>query len=89
MLPILTTTVLITSLLYQWLVAKGTLRPAYWVVIINGTALTTMNIDLAMASPEQLSVLLLCVSSVWRVMMGCKGLRRINKESHDGSDIKR
>ena len=64
-----------------WLVAKGSLRPVYWLMILSGIAGTVANITLASNDPKQVVVLLINLTTLFMIVMGIKGLFRLRKEN--------
>jgi hypothetical protein len=60
--------------------AKGSLRPAYWLMIFGGIAFFTLNTVVTFKSPENIGLIFVNLLSIWTVIMGIKGLLRLNKE---------
>ena len=84
MYEVILTTVIIASILLvianKWLLAKGILKPVYWLGIAIAITLSTKNTMLFIHDMTQWSVMLLNVMNVYGIIMSVVGLRRLKRE---------
>jgi hypothetical protein len=64
----------------NWMLARGTLKPVYWLNILMGIAGTALNFGVVAAVPSMWGILSFCLLNIWVVAMGIKGLYRLRQE---------
>lgn len=67
-------------LILKWYLAKGTLKPVYYLGIIASCLFSCVNIMLFIHDPAQWSILLLNILNIYSVVMSVIGLLRLSKE---------
>ena len=65
----------------QWITAAGRLRLMYWLMIVGGGLGLVSHTMLVIAAPEVWGLLSTLTLMFWSVVMGIKGLRRLNREA--------
>ena len=73
------TTISIT-VLKNWFVAENNLKPAYWLMIFLGISLACLNTYVGLNGKGQEALLFTNILSVWSILMGIKGLKRLKRE---------
>jgi len=68
------------TILKNWFVAENKLRPAYWLMISLGASLAYLNTYIALNTNGNEALLLTNILGVWSILMGIRGLRRLNRE---------
>ena len=74
-------TAILIVVVLKWYLAKGILRPVYWLGIIGAIIFSCMNFMLFIHDTEQWSVMLLNILNAYGIIMNIIGLRRLKKES--------
>lgn len=64
----------------SWLLAKGNLRPVYWLMIVMGLANGTANFAMLSRNPEFWGLWGYQVLVFWSLIMGIKGLVRLRSK---------
>ncbi len=77
MITLLSTLACVFSMTANWFVALGNLRVGYFMGIINGSCLVTLNSLIALSQPDQQGVFLLVMPSAWLVIASLIGIRRL------------
>ena len=73
-------TAMIVNACSAGMLAKGNLRPVYWLNILMGLAGTALNIGVVTAMPAMWGILSFMLLNIWVVVMGIKGLYRLRQE---------
>ena len=63
-----------------WYLAKGRLRPAYWLMIIMGVFNFVLNGIVVIVMPDMWGILSFQFLILWAIAMGIKGLLRLRRE---------
>jgi uncharacterized membrane protein len=77
---------MIAGLSKNWLIAKGNLKPVYWLMVVIAVAGVATNIATVMAMPSMFGILSFAVLNVWAGLMGVKGLMRLKYERSEATD---
>jgi hypothetical protein len=62
----------------NWLLARGVLRPVYWLMIAVGLVNVALTISIVVLMPMVWGQLSFIAMAVWQMIMGIIGLRRLN-----------
>ncbi len=81
-ISILTAVIIITQLIKYWYLSKGYLLISYYLTIIAAISCCILETKLALAHPEQLSIIFFNILYVWMVVMAIKGICRLKKGEH-------
>ncbi len=74
------TIVCVAGVTRSWLLAKGNLRPVYWLMIVMGLANGMANFALLHRNPEFWGLWGYQILVFWSLIMGIKGLVRLRSE---------
>jgi len=69
----------ISTLARNWFVARGILKPVYWLMIIIAISSAALNLMVAVEKPAYSSLLLFNMLSIQAVYCAIVGLRRLAK----------
>jgi len=78
---ILTIIAIILTMFSKWYLAKGILRPVYWLGIGIGITYLILNTVTAFLRPEFQAVIFYNLLSIYAISMSIKGLNRLRKEN--------
>jgi len=67
----------------KWYLAKGVLKPVYYLGIVASCLFSCINIMLFLHDPEQWSIMLMNILNVYAVVMNIIGLKRLAKEERN------
>lgn len=74
----------VSTLARNWLVARGSLRPVYWLMIVIAASSAVLNIMVAVEKPAYGSLLVFNLLSIQSVYCAIVGLRRLSNERRLG-----
>ena len=71
---------ILTVVITQWHLAKGILKPVYYLNIATSLLHATVNWAMYLHDSEQIAMLLYNFLSIYAITMSIKGLRRLKRE---------
>ena len=69
-----------TVVVTKWYLAKGILKPVYYLNIATSLLHALVNWMMFIHDPEQIGMLLYNLLSIYAIIMSVKGLKRLKKE---------
>jgi len=78
-------TTILMSLANKWLLAKGSLKPVYWIEIVLSITYIATNCLATIWQSELAALLLYIPLNLWTMAMAVKGLRRMKCEALSNS----
>jgi hypothetical protein len=69
-----------TVVITKWYLAKGILRPVYYLNITTAILHASVNWIMYLHDSEQIAILLYNLLSIYAIVMSIKGLKRLKKE---------
>ncbi|KKM72554.1 hypothetical protein LCGC14_1419300 [marine sediment metagenome] len=82
-LTIINISAIILVIALKWYLAKGILKPVYYLGIVASCLFTCVNIMLYVHDSTQWSIMLLNIMNAYAVVMNVVGLKRLKKEKED------
>ena len=79
-LTIAATLTIIIVISAKWFLAKGILKPVYYLNMVTSVLHASINWIMYLHDPEQIGMLLYNFLSIYVIIMSIKGLRRLKKE---------
>lgn len=76
-------TSIILVVILKWYLAKGILKPVYYIGIVVSLLFTVMNTLMFIHDVEQWSIMLLNLLNAYAIVMNIIGLRRLARETKD------
>lgn len=72
--------VLVCGLFRGWYVAKGQLKPVYWLMIVMACGNIICNVTIANDQPKYWGLWGFNILIAWTILMAIRGLRRLKNE---------
>lgn len=74
---------ILTVVIAKWYLAKGILKPVYYMNIITSLLHASINWIMFVHDVEQWAMLLYNLLSIYTIVMSIKGLKRLRKEANE------
>lgn len=79
--------ILVFHFLDKWFLSKGQLFKVYCLSLVGSLCAATFNVLLVTTMKgAHFTILSFCIGSAWSMIMAIRGLRRLQKEKHNGKN---
>ena len=78
---------ILTVVITKWYLAKGILKPVYYLNIITSVLHASVNWVMYLHDSEQIAMLLYNFLSIYAIIMSVKGLRRLKREKKNNTVV--
>jgi len=76
-------TAILIVVILKWYLAKGILKPVYYLGIVASCLFTCINVMMFLHDPAQWSIMLLNLLNAYAIVMNIIGLRRLARETNE------
>lgn len=87
LLAIVAVLIITTVVITKWYLAKGILKPVYYLNIIISILHAFVNWIMFIHDTEQIAMLLYNFLSVYAIIMAIKGLKRLKRENEENQKV--